>query len=201
MIDVTLADPDADAAELRALAGRVREVNRANIDTVDALLDLAAADTAGLTRSRLNLADITDSVLGELADEAAAAGVALPPRTGAAVVSANAVLVRQALSNLVRNAIRHNRPGGHATVRLSMDDGAARVTINNTGPSVHQDAIETLVEPFTRGAGRTLTRGRGHGLGLAIVSAITTAHDGELTLRPNPEGGLTALVRLPGGQS
>lgn len=197
MIDVALADPDADAAELRALAGRVREVNRANIDTVDALLDLAAADTAGLIRSRLNLADITDSVLGELAEEAAVLGVALPPRTGAAVVSANAVLVRQALSNLVRNAIRHNRPGGHATVRLSMDDGAARVTINNTGPSVHQGAIETLVEPFTRGAGRTLTRGRGHGLGLAIVSAITTAHDGELTLRPNPDGGLTALIRLP----
>ena len=63
MIDVTLADPDAGAEELRALAARVREVNRSNIETVDALLDLAAADTDGLAREPLDLADITDSVL------------------------------------------------------------------------------------------------------------------------------------------
>lgn len=197
MIDVTLADPHAGAEELRALAGRVREVNRSNIETVDALLDLAAADTDGLVREPLDLADITDSVLCELASEAAAARVELPAGTGSAATFANGVLVRQALSNLVRNAVRHNRPGGRATVRLSTHDTAARVTIINTGPPVPPDTVDTLVEPFTRGNGRTLTRGHGHGLGLAIVSAITTAHGGTLTLHPNPDGGLTAHLDLP----
>jgi two-component system sensor histidine kinase VanS len=197
MIDVTLADPDAGTEELRALAGRVREVNRSNIETVDALLDLAAADTDGLVREPLNLADVTDSVLCELAEEAASARVELRARTGSAATSGNAVLVRQALSNLVRNAVRHNRPGGQATVGLSTHGTTARVTIINTGPPVPPDTVDTLVEPFTRGTGRTLTRGCGHGLGLAIVSAITTAHGGTLTLHPNPDGGLTAHLDLP----
>jgi two-component system, OmpR family, sensor histidine kinase VanS len=197
MIDVALTDPYASAEDLRTLAKRVREVNRSNIETVDALLDLAAADTTGLTREPLNLANITDSVLCELAEEATAASVELPTRTGTAATAGNAVLVRQALSNLVRNAIRHNRPGGQATVRLSTYGTTARVTIVNTGPLVPRDTIDTLLEPFARGAGRTLTRGRGHGLGLAIVSAIATAHDGALTLHPNPDGGLTAHLDLP----
>ena len=101
------------------------------------------------------------------------------------------------MSNLVRNAVRHNRPGGRATVRLSTTATTARVTVVNTGPPVPPDTVDTLVEPFARGAGRTLTRGSGHGLGLAIVSAITTAHDGTLTLHPNPAGGLTAHLDLP----
>jgi two-component system sensor histidine kinase VanS len=197
MIDVILTDPDADAAALRALAQRVREVNRSNIETVDALLDLADADTSGLVREPVNLANVTDSVLSELAEEAEAVDVELVARTGEATATANPVLVRQALSNLVRNAVRHNKHGGHATVRLSTHDTTARITITNTGPPVPPTAIDTLVEPFARGAGRTLTRGSGHGLGLAIVSAIATAHDGTLTLHPNPGGGLTAHLDLP----
>lgn len=200
MIDVALADLDAGVAELRALAGRVREVNRSNIETVDALLDLADADTGALAREPVNLAAITDAVLHELADEAATAGVALPERTGEATALGDAVLIRQALANLVRNAVRHNRCGGRATVRLATRGTAARVTITNTGALVPHDAVEAIVEPFVRGAGRTLTRGSGHGLGLAIVAAITTAHDGTLTLRPNPGGGLTVHLDLPLGR-
>jgi two-component system, OmpR family, sensor histidine kinase VanS len=197
MIDVVLADPDASAAELRALAGRVREVNRSNIEAVDALLDLADAGTGELAHEPVNLSDVTDAVLRELSAEATTAGVELPARTGEAATLGDPVLVRQAVANLVRNAVRHNRRGGHATVRLSMRDETARVTIANTGAPVPPDAVEALVEPFVRGTGRTITRGSGHGLGLAIVSAITTAHDGTLALHPNPDGGLTVHLDLP----
>lgn len=197
MIDVVLADPDAGAAELRALAGRIREVNRSNIEAVDALLDLADAGTGELAHEPVNLSDVTDAVLRELSAEATTAGVELPARTGEATTLGDPVLVRQAVANLVRNAVRHNRRGGHATVRLSMRDATARITIANTGAPVPPDAVEALVEPFVRGTGRTITRGSGHGLGLAIVSAITTAHDGTLALHPNPGGGLTVHLDLP----
>jgi len=197
MIDVTLADPGAGAEELRALARRVREVNRSNIETVDALLELADAGAGELAREPVNLSDITDAVLRELATEASTAGVALPARTGDAATRGDPVLIRQAVANLVRNAIRHNRSGGSATIRLSMRDAIARTTVTNTGAVIPPDTVESLVEPFVRGTGRTLTRGCGHGLGLAIVSAITTAHDGTLTLHPNPGGGLTAHLDLP----
>lgn len=197
MIDVTLADPDAGAAELRALARRVREVNRSNIETVDALLDLADAGAGALAREPVNLPDLTDAVLRELAAEAAAAGVDLPARTGEAAILGDPVLIRQAVTNLARNAIRHNRSGGSAAIRLSTHGTTARITVTNTGTVLSHDTVESLVEPFVRGTGRTLTRGRGHGLGLAIVGAITTAHEGTLTLQPNPGGGLTAHLDLP----
>src|SRR5690606_9116302 len=104
---------------------------------------------------------------------------------------------RQALSNLVRNAITHNHPGGTAALRVSADREHGRLAVVNTGPPISADAIEVLVEPFARGDGRGLTRGHGHGLGLAIVQAAVEANRGTLNLVPNAGGGLEATVELP----
>ncbi|GAB7046516.1 sensor histidine kinase [Catenuloplanes indicus] len=197
MIDVTLADPAASAGQLRALAERVREVNRASIDTVEALLDLADADTGTSAREPISLAGMAGACAGELAAEAASGAVTLGMPTGEAVAAGDPVLVRHAVSNLLRNAVRHNRPGGRVTVRLSAGDGIARITVANTGEPIGAEAIATMTEPFSRGRGRSLTRGDGHGLGLAIVSAVADAHDGTLTLRADPDGGLTAELALP----
>ena len=197
MIDVALGDPDADTDELRALAERVREVNRSSIETVDALLDLADVETGTHARDQVDLAAIAAVVVHELTHEAEIAHIELTPPTGEATAIGDPVLLRQAVSNLVRNAIRHNRPEGHATVQLSSSNETARVTVTNTGAQVPQESIDTLAEPFMRGTGRSLTRRSGHGLGLAIVSAIALAHDGTLILHPNPDGGLTAHLDLP----
>lgn len=197
MIDVVLDDPDASASDLRALAERIREVNHANIQTVEALLDLADADSAAPAREPVQLADIASLVVEELTDEARSAGVTLCRQAGDVVAYGDPVLIRQAISNLIRNAVRHNRPGGQATVRVTAHGAGARVAVTNTGTVVLPESIQTLTEPFTRGAGRVGTRGTGHGLGLAIVSAVAVAHRGALSLHPHPEGGLTAHLDLP----
>lgn len=197
MIDVALADPDADRAELRRLAERVREVNRASVETVDALLDLADADSGTSARAPVDLAGMAHDVVTRLADEATAADVELTATGPPCVTLGDPVLLRQALTNLVRNAIRHNVPAGHATVQVTADHDRACVTVTNTGPQVPRESLDALTEPFVRGAGRTLTRGSGHGLGLAIVSAVTTAHNGTLALHPNVDGGLTVHLDLP----
>ncbi|MCS7479211.1 sensor histidine kinase [Umezawaea endophytica] len=197
MIDVTLANPDADAGELRALAERVREVNQASIETVNALLDLADVDSGTLARRPVDLAPIAAAVVRELSAEARSGGIDLSAPTGTTTAVGDPVLIRQAISNLARNAVRHNRSGGNANVRLSAHNGSARVTVTNTGPPVSPAALESLTEPFVRGAGRALTRGSGHGLGLAIVSGVALAHDGALRLHPNPTGGLTVHLDLP----
>ncbi|TLW94780.1 HAMP domain-containing histidine kinase [Saccharomonospora piscinae] len=203
MIDVALDDPDTALPEFRALAGRVREMNRSNIETVSALLDLADADRGVRVREPVDLADAARVVLRDQAAEASAAEVDLRAPSGAAVAYGDPVLLRQALSNLVRNAVRHNHPGGHALVRLAVVHGVARVTVVNTGPAVPAASVDSLVEPFVRGSGRVRKPGSGHGLGLAIVSAIATAHDGALRLQANPDGGLTVHLDLPcpGGQT
>ena len=175
MIDVTLADPDASAQQLRSLAQRLRETNRANVETVDALLDLAEAQSGDVYRE-----------------------VALPgPPDGPVAVEGDPVLLRQAVSNLLRNAVRHNVPGGAVELSLVRAGGRARLRLSNGGPVVPAERLESLREPFVRGSGRGRTRGAGHGLGLAIVSAVAEAHDGALELSANPSGGLTAVLDLP----
>ncbi len=118
--------------------------------------------------------------------------------TGDARTVGNPVLLRQAISNLVRNAVRHNLPGGFAAVRLSSTEAGARITVVNTGAVIDQETADAFAEPFTRGTGRSLTRGSGHGLGLSIVAAVVEAHEGALALVPNPDGGLTVQVDLRG---
>jgi two-component system sensor histidine kinase VanS len=197
MIDVVLADPGADRAELRGLAERIGEVNRASVETVDALLDLADADSGTPDRTPVDLAELARSVVARLAGEAAAAGVDLTVSTAPAVTLGDPVLLRQALTNLVRNAIRHNVPAGRAAVRVAADHERARCTVTNSGPPVPRESLDSLTEPFVRGTGRTLTRGSGHGLGLAIVKAVVSAHAGTLVLHPGADGGLTVHVDVP----
>ncbi|SOD61836.1 two-component system, OmpR family, sensor histidine kinase VanS [Streptomyces zhaozhouensis] len=198
MIDVALDDPETDAAEFRALAGRVREMNRANIETVNALLDLCDAEGGVRVREPVELSALARSVIERHRAEAEAAGVELRRAEGRSVWAlGDPVLIRQALSNLVRNALRHNHRGGHAEVRPSTEHGAARLTVVNTGPVVAPERVPSLVEPFVRGDGRVKRRGAGHGLGLALVTAVATAHDGTLRLGAPREGGLAVRLDLP----
>lgn len=195
MIDVALGDPDADAAELRRLARRVAEVNRASIETVDALLDLADAESGPPVRGPVDLADLVLEIAGDVAPEAAAADVTVDVVAPPCVALGEPVLLRQAVTNLLRNAVRHNVPGGTASVELTSGSGRACVTVGNTGPVVPPESVDSLAEPFVRGAGRT--RGPGHGLGLAVVTAVARAHQGTLALHARPGGGLTAHLDLP----
>ena len=198
MIDVTLADPGASADQLRSLVERLRETNRANVETVDALLDLAEAQSGDIYREEVDLGEVMATVLAQLAPEAAEREVTLPAAPGdIVVVEGDPVLLRQAVSNLLRNAVRHNVPGGAVDLELARADGRARLRLSNGGPLVPAERLASLREPFVRGAGRGRTRGAGHGLGLAIVSAVATAHDGVLELSANPSGGLSAVLDLP----
>ena len=198
MIDVTLADPDASAQQLRSLAQRLRETNRANVETVDALLDLAEAQSGDVYREEVDLGEVVGAALAQLAPEASAREVALPgPPDGPVAVEGDPVLLRQAVSNLLRNAVRHNVAHGGIELELTSTDDRARLRVSNDGSLVPAERLESLREPFVRGSGRGRTRDAGHGLGLAIVSAVATAHNGVLELSANPSGGLTATLDLP----
>ena len=198
MIDVALADPGASADQLRSLAERLRETNQANVETVDALLDLAEAQSGDIYREDVDLGEVVAMVLAQLAPEATDREVTLPAAPGDdAVVEGDPVLLRQAVSNLLRNAVRHNVPGGGVGLELARTGGRARLRLSNDGPLVPAERLASLREPFVRGSGRGRTRGAGHGLGLAIVSAVADAHDGVLELSANPSGGLSVVLDLP----
>ena len=100
-------------------------------------------------------------------------------------------------TNLVHNAIVHNRHGaGSVWVTTSAEGARVALTVENTGPPLTPGLVATLAEPFQRGSQRAHADHTGVGLGLAIVKSITQAHDGSLTLTPRPAGGLRVSVQL-----
>ena len=200
MIDVVLSDPDASAEDLRRVLTRVLETNRANRETIDALLDLADAQSGRLAHEDVDMEATVRDALGIIAPEVAEHDLHVSTHLLPARVPGDPVLLRQSVSNLLRNAARYNTEGGRITVDMTRLNDGLRLTISNDGPLVAAESVESLREPFVRGEGRGRTRGSGHGLGLAIVTAVATAHGGSLRLSANPAGGLTAVLELPGGE-
>ncbi|WP_159618690.1 sensor histidine kinase [Arthrobacter zhaoguopingii] len=201
LLEVALDDPGLPADELRAVSRRVLETNRRNIETVDALLDLADIDRRPLVAEPVDVARPIDRALADAAPELAARDlhvhVSVPHPL---IVLGDEVLLRQAVSNLVRNAVRHNVDGGEVRVALSEDSDAMRLRIQNTGPELDADQVTKFTAPFRRGAGRTISATesvRGHGLGLAIVSSVVEAHHRTLALSPREGGGLVVDLSLP----
>ncbi len=200
MIDVALSDPQASAEELRTVLTRVLETNRANRETIDALLDLADAQSGKLARENVDMEATVRDALSIIAPEVAERDLHVSSHLRSIQVPGDPILLRQSVSNLLRNAARYNVDGGRITVSMTRLDEAVRLTICNDGPVVPADKLDSLREPFVRGEGRGRTRGSGHGLGLAIVTAVATAHGGDLHLSANPTGGLTVVLELPRGE-
>ena len=95
--------------------------------------------------------------------------------------------------------MRYNRPGGFVHVRTRAGIGTVDLQVENSGPPVEPEAAARLAEPFER-----LARdadGRGAGLGLSIVRAVSEAHGGTLSIEPRAGGGLVVSVRLPRGDA
>lgn len=194
MLEVAIADPDHQ--DVRELARRLHETNQRGIDIVEALLALASLGNRKVEVEPVNLATVARQAIEDLRPEAEAKGVTLTMALEGSVVEGNEILLHQLIVNLGQNAIRHNLPsGGRATLTVQSD---GRLTVSNTGELLDPAKVRTLTEPFAR-SGRLANRpGQqgGHGLGLALVAAIVTAHGGELDLKPQPAGGLLARVDL-----
>jgi nitrogen fixation/metabolism regulation signal transduction histidine kinase len=101
------------------------------------------------------------------------------------------VQLRQALVNLLDNAVAAIPDEGTISLALQINGDNLRIEVADTGRGLPTDDTETLVQPFFS------TKGRGSGMGLAMVHRIITDHGGTLELKPSPVGGAIAVVELP----
>jgi two-component system sensor histidine kinase TctE len=120
------------------------------------------------------------------------------PATGPAVpVLARGPELHEALSNLVHNAIVYTPPGGHITVMVSINDGAALAEVRDDGPGIAQARRAEVFERF-HSAGPSGDSSRGAGLGMAIARAYARRNGGDIELADPLSGtGLRAILRLP----
>jgi signal transduction histidine kinase len=190
-VEVALADPDANAAELRQMGEVVLEAADRTQALLDSLMVLARSQQALPRREPIDLASAARAAAGVCEPEAEAGHIDVRLDLEPARVEGDPPLVERLVANLVENAVRHNVRGGG--VRVTTRPGLVRV--ENTGPAIAADDVRRLAEPFER-LGRD-SDGPGAGLGLSIVRAVADAHGAQLTLHPRAAGGLEAVVQFP----
>ena len=196
-VDVALADPETDPAELRAMAGRVLEANQRSERLIEGLLTLARSERQLRAAEPLDLAMAAADALEVAAPEVGRLGLRASHVLGAAPVAGDRALLERLVANLVENAVRHNRPGGWVEVDTGRAGTTSVVRVANGGPPIPPDQVATLFEPFRRLEADRTGSDRGAGLGLSIVRSVATAHGGTTTAKALPDGGLEVRVELP----
>ena len=194
-----LESPLPEADRLRFVA-TIRAQGERMAQMIDKLLALAAVEH----RQRLEqpepvaLAVLVEEAVAQVETEAAAAGVSLI-RDGvdrAVVVEGDPFLLRQAIANLLDNAIDFAPRGSTIEIALRQGDKAVRVCVADRGPGVPDYAIGRVFERFYS-LPRPQGRSRSSGLGLCFVAQVAELHDGHAALANRDGGGAVATLDLP----
>ena len=202
-----LQDPATDAATRKKLfveAGR--QLERMDMLTSN-ILELSRFD-AGIARPVFMVGDMRASVRAAVEQAAAGArraGVAVDERmpTRKVLVRHDAVLVGQAVANLVSNALKFTPRGGSVLVSVQLlSTGAATVSVRDTGVGISSEELPRIFDRFYRGteglaAANQAARATGSGLGLAIVKSIVDMHAGRIVVESLPGEGTSFALTFP----
>jgi two-component system OmpR family sensor kinase len=113
------------------------------------------------------------------------------------IVAGDAQRLHQILANLLANGRTHTPPGTTVTTRLAVsNDGSAVFTVTDDGPGIPAELLPDVFERFARGDSSRSRAAGSTGLGMAIVAAVVSAHDGTVSVRSRP-GRTEFEVRLP----
>ena len=197
LLEVALADPDADYDSLRATCERVLASSEEQERLIEALLTLASGERGLERREHLDLGALTSEALLAREGEIERRGLSLSAAIDPAPTVGDVRLLERLVANLLDNALRHNVAGGRVEVTTAGRAGVAVLSVSNSGPRVPPAEIERLFQPFQRLTPDRAAHGDGHGLGLSIVRAIADTHGATLVAHSREGGGLVVEVRVP----
>jgi signal transduction histidine kinase len=186
LLELALADPNADAAGWREIGEDVLRACRRQERLLESCLALARSEAALECREPVDLAAIAMDTVRAHDLTALETIESLEP----AWTTGDHRLLERLAANLVSNAARHNVPRGRIEVATRRESGRAHLTVANTGPLVPPAELLRLFRPFQRLALHPSAAADGVGLGLPIVRAIARAHDATVSARARPGGGL-----------
>jgi two-component system, OmpR family, sensor kinase len=152
---------------------------------------------APLARDNFDIGEVLEEVVRDANFEGAVKNCKVG-QLGAAefVVHGNRELLRSAIENVLRNAVRYSPAGGLVDVAVERGGGLS-IVIRDRGPGVPESDLERIFEPFYRVAESRDRDTGGEGIGLAITSQVMIAHGGSATAKNRIGGGLEVLLRLP----
>jgi len=165
---------------------------------IEELSDVSRLQRGGVELSRSQL-DLCEVVRGAIEARRAAADQGelslveeLPDSP--VRVHGDADRLRQAVGNLLANAIKYTPKGGTVAVKLGRDGDRAQVRVSDTGPGLPAEVRPTLFRPFVQGPNAH----GGLGVGLSVAHGLVTLHQGTLhALERGERGGATMIVTLP----
>ena len=198
--EVGLREHRADA-EYRAIIGSMLEEVDRLATLVDRLLTLSRAETgqANLSSEDVDLGALADEVVSHLSVLAEEKRQTITiERAGSPRARGDRMVLRQAVINLVDNAIKFTPVGGRVRIRVRETAGEALLEVIDSGPGIGAEARGRIFDRFYRAPGRAA----GTGLGLSIARGAVEANGGHLTLDASDDNGSTfriALPRLPAG--
>lgn len=161
-------------------------------------LALSEAGALKLEKEMTDVPALTRDVAGAFAGQAAAQKVSIAIESNAdAMIEIDPVRIREVLSNLMSNALRHTAGGGAVTIGVTRRDALAlTVAVRDTGAGMTPEEAKQIFQRFYKGA-----ESRGSGLGLAIAQGLVTAHGGTIEVTSAPGRGTTITFTLPESQT
>jgi heavy metal sensor kinase len=198
-LDLALARSRTPEELEAALRGASEETDRI-VRLSEDLLVLARSEGGRLPTSRteVELPATLAQAVAPYQDRARAGGGDVRLDAEAGTVSVDPVRLRQAVQNLLENALRYTPPEGVVTVRATHDGNTVRIDVEDEGPGFPEGFASKAFEPFTRAEGEADRNGSGAGLGLTIVRAVAEAHGGTVEASNLPLGGARLTLTLRG---
>ena len=187
---------DAEAVR-RSLGAALDETDRVST-TLTALMDISEAEhgAMALSRERLDVRELLRETVELYEDVAEERGIALGfDAPNDLAVSGDRARLRQALANLVDNALKYAHPGGRVRLGARREGGFVALECEDDGPGISSSDLPRIWDRLYRGDASRAERGLG--LGLSLVRAIARAHGGEATVESEPGRGSRFLVRVP----
>ena len=194
-LDVALADPAAVSQSLRDAAEVVRRTLDRTSQTVDDLLTFARNEVPIGDRQELDIGQLVLDLAEEYTETAADGGVEIDVSVAAAIVAGDPAALKQAVSNLLRNAVAVAPARSTVAVSCAVEGPWVAVRVADSGPGIADDDHGRI---FERHWAKTVGgKEGGSGLGLAIARQIAQSHDGTVTLASAPGAGSEFALWLP----
>jgi two-component system phosphate regulon sensor histidine kinase PhoR len=201
VVETLLEEDDMELGMRRKFLLKVDDQSRRLDDLVNDLLSLSKVESReGMQELRpLDLRQPAQAALSTLATQAAAKQIRLDVDLGdeALMVEGDSEALRQALGNLIDNAIKYSPDNGHVWVRAGQDDSHVTVQVGDTGVGIPQPEQDRIFERFYRVDKARSRDVSGTGLGLSIVKHVVANHGGSVTVSSRQGQGSTFTIELP----
>jgi signal transduction histidine kinase len=195
----TALSRDRSSAEYRETLEACQRAAKRMRRLIESLLELARLDAGQepMKREAFDLARVARESIELVRPLASERRIEIQSDLAAVECAGDAERIGQVLTNLLTNAIQYNREAGRVSVVAGTENGAAWLTVADTGEGIPSEALPHIFERFYR-ADESRSGARGAtGLGLAICKAIVDAHSGSLEVSSKPGAGSAFTVKLP----